>query len=67
MATKDFNTPLTTVLAWLTEARSFPIPHPGRAILAAMEAFGRFEARREERQRLRNMPARMRRDIGIDR
>ncbi|MEL6765664.1 MAG: hypothetical protein AAFP17_00670 [Pseudomonadota bacterium] len=66
MATKGFNTPLTSFLAWLPEARPLLTPHPGRAILAAMEAFGRFEARRAEARAIRDMPAHQRRDIGLD-
>ncbi|MEM9763679.1 MAG: hypothetical protein AAF968_14425 [Pseudomonadota bacterium] len=67
MATKGFNTPLSAFRGWLAEARPYHIPHPGRAILAAMEAFGRFEARRAEARHVREMPVRMRRDIGLDR
>jgi len=67
MATKGFNTPLSSFRAWLPEARPFHIPHPGRVILAAMEAFGRFEARRAEARQIRDMPAHQRRDIGLDR
>ncbi|MEM8760771.1 MAG: hypothetical protein AAGE83_10710 [Pseudomonadota bacterium] len=42
------------------------IPSLGTLLLAAMEAFGRFEARRADARRLETMPAHLRDDIGLD-
>ncbi|MEM7497166.1 MAG: hypothetical protein AAF371_04145 [Pseudomonadota bacterium] len=66
MATKRLDTPLLPIGTQSGAAGQLRVPHPGRLILAAMEAFGRFENRRAGRRMLREMPERMRRDIGLD-